>query len=217
MEKESNKEVIKGIIDDIIDATFKVIKKVYDSQKEALENFCPMAESLIIFPKYRNGTDRISEQELRFIFIEQFYKRRFKSLKEEKDWPNLYYSVEVPSTKGYIFSKDGYKVFENPKEGVSARTDLVIYTKKGNQVIREALIEFKALNPGNANYQKDFFKLENEDKDDTLKYFIQIIKNCDNDTIDSLKGKTARKTPDTIYRCWCLENGKEITNSIINK
>ena len=217
-----DKELIKSIIKKIIDKTFDVIREIYENQKESNgqgHDLTMTNSSLIIFPKYRDETDRISDQELRFIFVEQFYEYK-KEVEEAKEyWPNLYYSVEVPTKNTYIFSKkkDGPKVVEGTDEkGVSARTDLVIYKKKDSQFIREALIEFKALNPANENYQKDFCKLENENEDNALKYFIQIIKNCDKSTIDSLKGKIASKTPDTIYRCCCLEGGKkEITKEII--
>lgn len=72
----SNKEHVRKIIAQ----TFEVIKKVYDTQKEKFGNSSESCESgsRIIFPKYsgryRNGETRISEQELRFIFVEQFNK-----------------------------------------------------------------------------------------------------------------------------------------------
>lgn len=204
---------LQGIIESIINETFNVIKKVYEVQKESnpQKNLSRIG-SRILFPRYSEERkspeiDRISEQELRFIFVEQ--------LNKVADKYDLYYSVETPTKKAYVFSKNKGGLKVDDKAGVSARTDLVIYTKRDNQFIREALIEFKALNPVIENYQKDFFKLENEDKDDTLKYFIQIIRNCDESTIDSLKEKTASKTSETIYRCLCLEDGKEITKEII--
>ena len=209
---------LKGIIEKIIEKTFDVIKKVYAFQKESgsiNEQINPSEiESRILFPEYSKKRkspekDRISEQELRFIFVEQLNK-----VAKEKD---LYYSVETPTEEAYVFSKDkgGPKiVMETDKDGVSARTDLVIHIKEDNQFIRKALIEFKALNPTIENYQKDFCKLENEGEDDTLKYFIQIIKKYDEGTIGSLKEKIASKKSGIIYRCYCLENGKDITDKI---
>lgn len=208
---------LEGIIKSIIDDTFNIIKEVYDFQKEDNpQNHLSKIGSRILFPKYSNSKkhkssekDRISEQELRFIFVEQLNK-----VAEEKD---LYYSVETPTKKAYVFSKDkgGPKVvMETDEDGVSARTDLVIHIKENNQFIRKALIEFKALNPPIENYQKDFCKLENEGEDDTLKYFIQIIKKYDEGTIGSLKEKIASKKTGIIYRCYCLESGKDITDKI---
>lgn len=210
----------KEIIEEITVRTFAVIKKVYDSQRETIapvQKDLSKVGSRILFPKYSenrksNEKDRISEQELRFIFVEQLNKYA------DENNLDLYYSVETPTKKPYVFSKDkgGPKVVEETdKDGVSARTDLVIYTKKGNQFIRAVLIEFKALNPAIANYQKDFCKLENEDGNDTLKYFIQIIKKYDAGTKNSLKEKLTNKKSDIIYRCYCLESGEDITKMII--
>lgn len=198
-------------INDIIKKSFEIIKHVYKFQKESINNqkSLPEIESRILFPKYSTihkdegkGRDRIriSEQELRFIFVEQLNKVAKKY--------DLYYSVETPTQKKYVFSKDkgGPKVDEN--NGVSARTDLVIYKIDNDNFRRVALIEFKALNPVETNYQKDFCKLEHEECD--LKYFIQIIKNSDADTIDNIKKKIANKKSDIIFRCYCLDRGVEI-------
>lgn len=72
---------IQGIIDKVTKNTFKVIKQVYDYQRESNPKESKTwseVGSRIIFPKYSKQRerkskekDRISEQELRFIFIEQ--------------------------------------------------------------------------------------------------------------------------------------------------
>ena len=102
----TDKEHVKKHIKEILDRTFEVIKNVYDTQKEEKGNsgnFCESG-SRILFPKYseqyRNGETRISEQELRFIFVEQFNKYC-----QDKLW-NVYYSVETPTEEKYVFSKD---------------------------------------------------------------------------------------------------------------
>lgn len=141
----SNKEHVRKIIAQ----TFEVIKKVYDTQKEEFGNSSEFCESgsRIIFPKYsvryRNGETRISEQELRFIFVEQFNKYC-----KNNSW-NAYYSVETPTEEKYIFSKKGdkncpYKVDGEGNGGQSAMIDLCIHDDKFERI---ALIEFKALNP----------------------------------------------------------------------
>lgn len=201
---------IKKAIDDIIDKSFKVIKNVYEFQKESKtinkQKSLSGIGSRILFPKYskhHNNSkerDRISEQELRFVFIEQLNKVARKH--------KLYYSVETPTENAYVFSKDKEGPKVDKKNGVSARTDLVIHKIDNDKFRRVALIEFKALNPVETNYQKDFCKLENEKCD--LKYFIQIIKNSDTDTIDNIKKKIANKKSDIIFRCYCLDRGVEI-------
>ena len=92
----TDKERIEKIIKD----TFDVIQKVYHTQREGdstqregdgnHKDFCK-SQSRIIFPKYseqyRDSETRISEQELRFIFVEQFNKGWF--------YKYLYISSEV--------------------------------------------------------------------------------------------------------------------------
>ena len=195
-------ETVKSIIEEIISDTFSVITNVYKYQKESdPENFTvgpPADNSYIIFPQKADndtgngtedvaeddtedvGSDRISEQELRFIFIEQFNKS--ETAKEN----GLFYSIETPTRKFYCF--DGLPRVVDEEEhnknkgqkgaGRSANIDLVIYQKKDDTIKRIALIEFKAHNPDEKDYRKDICKLINEEVgSDCLKYFIQIINN----------------------------------------
>ena len=104
----------KEIIDEIIKETFKVIKDVYDNQRESkpkVDQSSPIG-SRIIFPKYFNKNkekgksgnkeDRISEQELRFIFVEQLEYYLSKN-----NISNIYYSVETPTENKYVFPEEG--------------------------------------------------------------------------------------------------------------
>ena len=114
---------IKNIINKIISDTFKTLQKVYTSQKESNSNNFPAPphKSFIVIPKKanngvaneglssrnlqdpeeadddegNNGLDRISEQELRFIFIEQFNK------KVDVKGNELFYSIETPTERYY--------------------------------------------------------------------------------------------------------------------
>ena len=218
----------KEIIDEIIKETFKVIKDVYDNQRESkpkVEQSSPIG-SRIIFPKYFNKNkekgksgnkeDRISEQELRFIFVEQLEYYLSKN-----NISNIYYSVETPTENKYVFPEEGSPRVadeddKNNKKGVSARMDLVIYIYEKNEFKKVALIEFKALNPIKGNYEKDFCKLNHEGEEGILKYFIQIVKNYDGGTIESIKDKIESKEENVIYKCYCLDHGKKIEEEIIN-
>ena len=107
----------KERIEEIIKDTFDVIQKVYHTQREGDGNhkdFCK-SQSRIIFPKYseqyRDSETRISEQELRFIFVEQFNKYC-----EANQW-NAYYSVETPTEEKYVFSKEHIKVVPYKADG----------------------------------------------------------------------------------------------------
>mgnify|MGYP004482909103 CR=1 FL=1 len=208
----SNKEHVKKIIAQ----TFEVIKKVYDTQKEEFGNSSEFCESgsRIIFPKYsvryRNGETRISEQELRFIFVEQFNKYC-----ENNSW-NAYYSVETPTEEKYIFSKKGdkncpHKVDGEGNGGQSAMIDLSIHDDKFERI---ALIEFKALNPEESAFDKDFCKLNNEPT--CLTFFIMIVKSHDNGTITNIHKKIESKGAETEFYCYDLEKGEDISKKIID-
>ena len=80
-----------------------------------MENFGTKLENVIIksftilrnndsgsrlkFPTYRNGQRRVSEQELRFVFVEQL-----QDLLKEYDF---FYSIETPTNGKYKFSENG--------------------------------------------------------------------------------------------------------------
>lgn len=216
-----NQSELKTLIDEIIDNTFKVIKEVYVHQNEPNKKSSNVG-SRIIFPRYyihkkgrekekRKDYNRISEQELRFIFVEQLNKYA------DQNNIDIYYSVETPTKNAYRFSsenKDAPKV--DNENGVSARTDLTIYEKEGDKFTKKALIEFKALNPVIENYEKDFCKLNNEEET-SIKYFIQIIKNYDKRTLKSIKDKIKSKKDIINYKCYCLDKGEDITRKITDK
>ena len=180
-----------------------------------------------------NKTYRISEQELRFIFVEQFNKS------EEVKENQLFYSVETPTKSFYYFSgEEGPKCIPDSEHnehkgeegaGRSGNIDLVIFQRNGKNVNRVALIEFKAHNPGKNDYRKDICKLinENEENNDCLKYFIQIInvknqkKTMENiidkiKDIDSLKEKDKNIDYCINYRCLNLHSKVE-NNDIIGE
>lgn len=206
----------KERIEEIIKDTFDVIQKVYHTQREGDGNhkdFCE-SQSRIIFPKYsgryRNGETRISEQELRFIFVEQFNKYC-----KNNSW-NAYYSVETPTEEKYIFSKKGdkncpYKVDGEGNGGQSAMIDLCIHDDKFERI---ALIEFKALNPKESAFAKDFCKLSNEPT--CLTFFIMIVKSYANGTITNIHKKIESKGAETEFYCYDLEKGEDISKKIID-
>lgn len=200
-----NKEQIKEHIKTIIDCTFKIIKNVYDYQQEISERTKGDFGSHIIFPKKRQeeaietkqDITRVSEQELKQIFIEQLNKEI------EKGW-DVYYSVETPTEKKYRFK--GKDKPEQDESGRSANFDLVIHNNKFERI---ALIEFKANNPKPNDYLKDIVKLNEENYEGkVLRYFIQIVRNSNDRTKDNLQEKM--KGYEDIYWCYSLEKGKRI-------
>ena len=203
---------IKNIINEITTKTFDVLKKVYANQKEGCEFTQCDNGSRLIFPHYstvyRDGETRISEQELRFVFIEQF-----NAYCAENNL-KLFYSVETPTEYKYTFTDKN-----NPhkdEDGQSAMFDLCIHNEKLERI---ALIEFKALNPDKFCYKKDFCKLEveKEGKTELETFFIMMVKNADKGTLKSINAKIQNKDPKTIFRCYKLEGeGEDITDDIIN-
>lgn len=204
-----NKEQIKEHIKTIINCTFKIIKNVYDYQQEISERTKGDFGSHIIFPKKRQeeaietkqDITRVSEQELKQIFIEQLNKEI------EKGW-DVYYSVETPTEKKYRFK--GKDKPEQDESGRSANFDLVIHNNKFERI---ALIEFKANNPKPNDYLKDLVKLNEENYEGkVLRYFIQIVRNSNDRTKDNLQEKM--KGYKDIYWCYSLEKGEIISHPI---
>ena len=193
----------KEHIEKIIYRTFKIIQKVYEYQKETDNGVGKQLEeplSRIIFPKYRKDETRISEQELKQVFIEQLNKEI-----EYKDW-DVYYSVETPTEKKYRFK--GKNNPEQDDSGRSGNFDLVIHNNKFERI---ALIEFKANNPKSKDYLKDIVKLSEENcEGKVLRFFIQIVRNSNGTTKNNLHEKM--KDNEDIYWCYSLEEGKIINS-----
>lgn len=192
---------LKEHIENIINNTFNVIDRVYETniepgskQKKGSDktpNF-NKSYSRLVFPKYRDKKDsgnnkvlgnlRVSEQELRFLFVEQF-----NNYCNEKQI-ELFYSIETPTEKTYNFSSKQEEehikkpeCFQDGNQGQSVQFDLVIFDAEGN---RRCLIEFKNNSAGSYEHAKDFLKLSEESKEsDHLCYFISIAGSSDGGTI----------------------------------
>ena len=209
-------KIVKKHIDVIVENTFKTIIEVYRTQKEnqKIGTNNNSSSSRIIFPLKRESKDnkeefRISEQELRFVFVEEFNKYC------SKKW-DAYYSVETPTSKRYDFSNKDNPCKVDDSNGQSAMVDFSIFLKEQDKLTRVALIEFKALNPDKQSYMKDYVKLLNEDQ--KFVYFIMIVKSAKDRTIKSIAEKikasydnagldTEKKVE---FRCLDLGTGKEI-------
>lgn len=192
----------KEIILDIISEAFKHVKNAYELSKEPNSS----KDSRLIFPKKRDESIRVSEQELRFAFVEEFLKY---VKKKKKDW---YYAVEVPTKIKYDFSdKKNPKVAEEGK-GKSASFDLAIYAKGDNNFNLIALLEFKAENPKKFDYHKDLVKLENEKEGDNevLRFFIKIVENAEKGTPKNIESKLKDKRQQTCFICYALKEGEKV-------
>lgn len=189
-------EDLDNIIEDILKKAIERLKDAYDSRKESLSsNFKSNKNGCrLVFPIKRDKQTRVSEQELRFAFVEAF-NDYYKNEDKYKDKPQLFYSVETPTRDPY----SGFSTSEPHMDpnGQSGNIDLVIHDEKGERV---CLIEFKAHSAGYNDYLKDFVKLDNpeeskikeadENKENrALRYFINVFEEIDKKTIKTLKGK----------------------------
>ena len=211
--------ITKQDLESVIKDTFSELYKI------SIEK----SNSRLIFPKYRTEKTRISEQELRFLFIE-----KLKPILEKND---CYYSIETPTEDIYKFSegKKPQKPKRLPKDTnteetmgyQSAAFDLVIHCNNiDKNEERVAIIEFKT--KGNMHeYAKDICKLgnKNEGGESTLRYFIIVVnkiaysKKEKKDTKQSLKERFSFENKQIDFEefkedaeinviCYSLEEGK---------
>lgn len=187
---------------EILKRTFEVLDRIYKFNDESV-NHANLTESKsrLIFPrystKYRNGLRRVSEQELRFAFIEQFNKY----CDENTNW-DVFYSVETPTEEKYKFSGVPEPIVVNEGEvgGQSAMIDTTIHDNTGKRL---CIIEFKANNPESFCYRKDLVKLNAEIGSG---FFVQIIENENSGTIPNILDKVDNMMGSCIFVCHNLAN-----------
>lgn len=183
--KDALIKIIKDTFETIDKIYFETIDKIYKNRYGEITN---SNGSRLIFPCYSNQNKtnkdqvRVSEQELRFVFIEKFCKYC--------DDNNLdyYYSIETPSQYKYVFSEKiesgkplPRKADKEDESPVSARFDMAIYNKNRKIV---ALVEFKNNESDSDKYEKDFIKLY-EEKEDRICLFIDLIEASNSGTLEN--------------------------------
>lgn len=190
-------------INNIVTNAFQLVNYAYKHNNEAKEECQPLdankALTRLMFPKNKKGNTRVSEQELRFAFVEVFNDY----IKQHNlDW---FYSIETPTEDKYSFSGGGQR---------NALFDLTICDASFKRI---ALIEFKAHTPRQKSYDKDIMKLSNpvEGDADTSRFFVQILENYDQGTLDSIMKKTAdvQKTESALdinFRLYSILKDEEI-------
>ena len=166
----------KKHIEAVIENTLSKLNSLYHRDGGGLEN------TRLIFPRYWvtkegervEGELRVSEQELRFMFVEELNKY----CDAHREW-EVYYSVETPTSNSYQLTGESQQ---------SGCIDLCIHGIHGKDLKRIALIEFKALNPSEHDHAKDAFKLKYEIEGE-LRYFIEIVKSHNSKTDKSIVDK----------------------------
>lgn len=130
----------------------------------------------LIFPnkeQAKGDIKRISEQELRQLFIDEF-KGRYN-----KKHNKLYYSIETPTVKKYSFGTK-YEEIEVNEKGQSALLDMCVFKRGNNEFERVLNIEFKHKNATLKNIAKDILKLMHEKQNGA---FVLLLKNTDTGTL----------------------------------
>ena len=196
-------ENLQKHIETIINNTFEAIDELYRNNKENDEGKFDNKKSRLVFPKYRDKEKiRVSEQELRFLFVEEFIKYINDFNKNKKNTPlNLFYSIETPTEEKYLFKETPKKHIPHDEEGgQSAQFDLVIFDESKKRV---CLIEFKNNSNDAEEHEKDFLKLSVEGNEDTLCYFISIAESSNGGTLGN-------KDRGILHKMELSKNNKEI-------
>lgn len=176
---------LETALGEIIKTTFETIDEIYKNRECEKNSF---EGSRLIFPKYSNlnktnqNQVRVSEQELRFVFIETFSKYC------DANHLEYFYSIETPSQYKYVFSEKiesgkplPRRAEDNDDSSVSARFDMAIHNKDREIV---ALIEFKNNESDPVKYEKDFIKLH-EEKKNRICIFIDLIEASNSGTLEN--------------------------------
>ena len=144
---------------------------------------------------------RISEQELRFLFVEEFIKTT-----------KLFYSVETPTKSKYRFGKE-FESIKIDSSGRSASIDMSIFSKSSINYERIFNIEFKYDNVPLFNFGKDILKLMNEEQSGA---FILLLKNTNKGTFIN-DSKTREGVFNKLFKSFTNKKFIKGWNEPINK
>ena len=188
----SNYNDIETMMEILVKRTEKIVNEAYSCHKEGKSTRVSKMTS-VVFPLYstdeedkkvnKKNKTRISEQELRFAFVQVFQEYKCKH------HTNYLYGIEVPTKDKYLFTieeeeedengnkkkKRKYKPRIDKENGRSGSFDMVIFNEKLERV---CLIEFKYNHPEKGSFAKDFLKLANlaEGEEKIKRYFIHLMK-----------------------------------------
>jgi hypothetical protein len=140
------------------------------------EKNCDNSCEKLVFPnkvQARGNIRRISEQELRLLFIEELKASNL----------DLFYSIETPTQEKYKFGESLAEITHN-KNGQSALLDMCVFTHGAKEYQRILNIEFKHKNSPIRSIGKDILKLICETQNGA---FIQLLDNTNNGTLHNKK------------------------------
>ena len=195
----SNYNDIETMMEALIERTKIIVNEAYMHHRE-FHAKTPLMEgkpsTLLVFPRFFHGKEdkttgwtRISEQELRFAFVQAFHEY----VCEHKC--KYYYSVEPPTVDSYTFSKDedGKRKKIDPiiGKGQSGNFDMAIYDENLKRV---CLIEFKSgyVTPQAINEVKAKLTNKTELGENAQGYLVYMRKEKASD-IKDIKGLQCKK------------------------
>jgi|688.fasta_scaffold25569_7 hypothetical protein len=174
----------------------EVLKRLSEMGFEKKET---VSTGKLIFPMKSDNTLRISEQELRQVFIEVFNQTKNE----------LYYSIETPTINNYSFGKshEDIKISNEEVTGQSALLDMCIFEKENDEshYTRLLNIEFKHDNVNFKNFSKDILKLMHEKENGA---FILLLENTNSGTLIN-HGETRRGVIDKLVQSFNVHKLKE--------
>lgn len=164
---------IEDIVEKILARTARVLRDSYNEAIKGKHFIHPHKWGRLIFPVYsrkQGGNIRISEQELRFVFANEF-----NNFCEVNNCVDLFYSVETPTEDSYTFSENGKKINPIVGRGQSGNFDFTIYMLEKGRYIKIALIEFKAGNISTQAYKEVESKLYNRKEGSAARFLIHLV------------------------------------------
>ncbi len=147
---------------DVIKISKKAFARLAVMDYEKDEGSSP--EQLIFPNKFQAKVNvkRISEQELRLLFVEEF----------KKEYSGLFYSIETPTKEKYKFGKS-YEDIKADNNGQSALLDMCVFNRNENKYERILSIEFKHKNASIKSIGKDILKLMNEQQNGAFTILLE--------------------------------------------
>ncbi len=152
---------MNNLFNDVMEINRRLFDNIWNLAGTSLNSIKGLSPRLII-PRKRDDSDRISEQEARFLYVSLL------------NTTNYFYSVETPTEKTYQQTGD---------KPISAASDLSLYINEYNTLKKVLNIEFKAHNPSKEHIEKDIEKLI---KEDVPGCWIHLFKNVDSKTMKKL-------------------------------
>jgi len=156
---------INEIIAKALSRTITALRRIYNDGR-GMDN--TYNGPCLIFPSYSDEKKiRISEQELRFIFVEKISS----ICKKEK---KIYYSIETPTKEPYTFSNGHSKIDPIIGEGQSGNFDMALHNAEKKKI---CLVEFKYGSVSKQAFMEVLAKLANpnEARECEHRYIIHMV------------------------------------------